>query len=136
MPDIGVDFGGNKVDALAYAGDRPERLQGKLTGLEEALLRRGMGIKIKKSASLTIAKDGKRKCLVLVPRDLLTADGVIAPMGVASVQKYLGLNLTWKGKVNLKHMGRLDEMLKEVSAAPLKPFQRLEIMRTPTEADP
>lgn len=31
------------------------------------------------------------------------------PNGVAVVQKYLGLQLNWKGKVIPKHMGKLDE---------------------------
>lgn len=136
VPDIGVEFCGNKVYALAYTDDLLQsfgmfRKQDKKPScLEEALVRHGMALNIKKSASLTITKDGKRKCLVLVAKELVTANGVIAPMGVVSIQKYLGLTFTWKGKVNPKHTGRLNDMLNEVSTAPLISFQRLEILRT------
>lgn len=49
-----------------------------------------MTINIKKSAGLTIARDGKRKCVVLVRWKLRTTGGVTAPMGEESVQSYLG----------------------------------------------
>lgn len=41
----------------------------------------------------------------------------------------LGLKFTWKGKVTPKHIGRLEMILREVSEAPLKPYQRLEILK-------
>lgn len=88
-----------------------------------------MSINIKKSAGLTIAKDGKRKCMVLVPWKYKTLNRSISPMGVETVQSYLGLNFTWKGKVAPKHTGKMDKMLREVSEAPLKPYQRLDILK-------
>jgi hypothetical protein len=44
--------------------------------------------------------------------------------------KYLGLQFNWKGKIHVKHTGTVDGMLVNLQKAPLKPQQRLEILRT------
>lgn len=42
----------------------------------------------------------------------------------------MGLQFNWKGWVILKHTGLLEGMLHELSQAPLKPHQRLKILKS------
>lgn len=65
----------------------------------------------------------------MVPVEYGTSKGNIRPLGILESQKYLGLLFNWKGKVVPKHTGLLEGMLKQLREAPLKPFQRLEILR-------
>lgn len=87
LPSIGFELDVNRVDALAYADDlvlfaeRLERLQEKLDVLTGALKVRGMALNIKNSVGLTIARDGKTKCMVLVPWVFRTEGVTIPPMG-------------------------------------------------------
>ncbi len=79
--------------------------------------------------NLTILKDRRRKGLLLDPHSYSTDEGVIPAMGVLNKQHYLGLDFTWKGKVTPKHTGHLEKMLHEITTAPLKLYQRLEILK-------
>ncbi len=82
-----------------------------------------------KSATLTILKDGRRKHLLLAPSMLESRDGTIPAMGVADTQRYLGVHFTWKGRTTPKQIKEVERMLKEITSAPLKPYQRLEVVR-------
>lgn len=89
-----------------------------------------MTLNTKKSVGLTIVKDGKRKNLVLLPHRYGTPGGTLPPMGINDKQKYLGIEFSWKGRVTPKQTAELERMLKEITEAPLKPFQRMDIVRT------
>ncbi len=134
-PEKGVELGGQIIDAIAYADDlvliaqNSEDLQLKLDGLCRALRGMGMTLNERKSKAITILKDRRRKCLLLDPHSYSTDEGVIPAMGVLDKQHYLGLDFTWKGKVTPKHTGHLEKMLHEITTAPLKPYQRLEILK-------
>ncbi len=134
-PGKGVELGDQTIDAIAYADDlvlvaqNSEDLQLKLDGLCGALRGMGMTLNERKSKAITILKDRRRKCLLLDPHSYSTEDGVIPAMGVLDKQRYLGLDFTWKGKVTPKHTGHLEKMLHEITTAPLKPYQRLDILK-------
>lgn len=49
-------------------------------------------------------------------------------MGVNHHQKYLGLNVSWKGWLQPKSTQKLNLMLSELSSAPPKPHQRCKIL--------
>ncbi len=134
-PEKGVELGGQHIDAIAYADDlvliaqNSDELQLKLEGLCGALKGMGMALNEKKSKAFTILKDGSRKCLLLAPHSYSTYEREIPAMGVLDKQHYLGLDFTWKGKVTPKHTGHLEKMLHELTSAPLKLYQRLELLK-------
>lgn len=53
----------------------------------------------------------------------------ITAMGVSDTQKYPGVQTTWKGRKSPKQTKEVEGMLHEITKAPLKPYQRLEILR-------
>lgn len=89
-----------------------------------------MSLNERKSSSVTIVRDGRRKTLVLMPERYFGPNGPIRALGVSDTQEYLGLQFGWKGEVAPKQSRQLEFMLKELKEAPLKPYQRMEILRT------
>lgn len=89
-----------------------------------------MSINTSKSTAITIMKDKIRKYVILLARHFETSVGTIKPMGVSDQQKYLGLSFSWKGRLPPKSTHKLSGMFSELSAAPLKPYQPLEILNT------
>ncbi|MGL5226265.1 MAG: RNA-directed DNA polymerase [Aeromonas sp.] len=134
-PELGVELGSNHLHSILYADDMvllantPEDLQTKVDGLITSLAGCGMSLNARKSAALTIVKDGRAKAMILTPTHYNAGKEQIAPMGIGDIQKYLGLEFNWKGKVTPKRTLDLERMLAEVKAAPLKPQQRLALLK-------
>lgn len=135
LPSVGYDFDGHRINSIAYADDlvllaeKSPRLQEKLHLLSEALSSAGMKLNAKRSIGLTIAKDGKRKCMALLPTTYKCEGGNINPLGPEDSVRYLGLQFNWKGCIIPKHTGKLDSLLQELSRAPLKPQQRMQLLK-------
>lgn len=133
--EIGVTLESHHLHSIVYAdnmilmADSSSELQAKLDGLATALASCGMSLNAKKSAVLTIEKDGRIKTMLLSPTHYTTEGGRIAPMGIDDSQQYLGLSYNWKGKVTPRRTHDLERMLAEIRAAPLKPQQRMMITR-------
>ena len=129
--DLGVEVNGRHVSHLLYADDlvifaeSEGRLQERLTALESALARAGMRINVNKSMGLTLVKDGKHKCLILLEKGYAMGTETLPPLKVGDEVTYLGLKFTWKGRVAPKSTRKLDNFLRQISEAPLKPRQRL-----------
>ncbi|VDP46191.1 unnamed protein product [Echinostoma caproni] len=88
-----------------------------------------MRINASKSASMMMMKDGKRKHRVLT-QDHFEVDGSpLKSMSPVDEAKYMGPGFTWKGRKAVRHTGKLNEMLGDLTKAPLKPHQRLELLR-------
>ncbi|ETE69913.1 hypothetical protein L345_04280, partial [Ophiophagus hannah] len=127
MASVGYDLDGHWISSIAYADDlvlfveKSPRLQEKLHLLSEALTQAGMVLNAKKSLRLTIARDGKRKCVALLPITYECKGGSINPLGPGDLVRYLGLQFNWKGCVIPKHNGKLDSLLQELLREPLKP---------------
>ncbi|KAA0702529.1 R2DM Retrovirus-related Pol polyprotein from type II retrotransposable element [Triplophysa tibetana] len=122
---IGTTLESHHLHSIIYADDMilmadsaPE-LQAKLDGLTSALEAMGMSLNVRKSAAMTVEKDGKRKAMLIVPTNYHSGAGQITPLGVADSQKYLGLEFNWKGRVTPRRTDDLGRMLEEVKAAPL-----------------
>lgn len=109
--------------------ERPARLQEKLDCVAHALHATGLSLNPAKSFGLTIAKGGKRKYMAILPTAYTYAGASIHPLGSEDSVRYLGLQFNWKGRVVPKHTGLLEGMLRELSQAPLKPHQRLKILK-------
>ncbi|KAL7975812.1 hypothetical protein Chor_008348 [Crotalus horridus] len=135
LPEVGFDLDGQRVDSLAYADDlvllaeKSPRLQDKLHLLSEALRKAGMSLNARKSRGLTVTKVSKRKQMVLTPTTYECEGETIKPMGTDDSVRYLGLHFNWKGRIVPKHTGKLDSLLKELTKAPLKPYQRLQLLK-------
>lgn len=115
-------------DMILLANSAPE-LQAKLDSLATALESSGMSLNARKSAAITIAKDGKSKTMMIMPVNYNSGAGLIAPLGIADTQKNLGLSYNWKGRVTPKRTQELERMLDEIKAAPPKPQQRLTLLK-------
>ncbi len=88
-----------------------------------------MALNIKKSTTMTILKDGRKKTLALAPHMYTTKDGQVPFMGITDNQRYLGVQFIWKGRVTPKQTREVERMLQEITSAPLKPYQRMEVVR-------
>ncbi|OON15768.1 hypothetical protein X801_08425, partial [Opisthorchis viverrini] len=124
-----------RVGALAYADDlvllAPSRseLEEKLKELAPALAAAGMNLNGAKSAAMIVEKSGKHKTLVIVPGSLQVGSAEIECLGPTDTVKYLGLRFNWKGRVRMNAGNIFQEMLSNISRAPLKPYQKLEILK-------
>lgn len=135
---IGVDVGNVKIGHLAFADDvvlvaaTKAGLQKQicefsdhigLTGLEVSAGTEG------KSASLRIVVDGKAKRWVVDPAMNFHVSGQTIPaMNISDSFKYLGVHLSAAGARG-GSVNRMTEGLANLSSAPLKPQQRLYMLR-------
>ncbi|MGL5293946.1 MAG: reverse transcriptase domain-containing protein, partial [Aeromonas sp.] len=133
--DIGIGLGSQHLHSIIYADDMilmaesaPD-LQAKLNGLTAALEGMGMTLNARKSATITAVKDGRSKAMLLMPAEYIAGVGRIGPLGVTDAQEFLGLSFNWKGRITPKRTEELGRTLEEVRTAPLKPHQRLSILR-------
>lgn len=128
-------LGGYPINAVAYADDlvvlanSGVELQKKLDWLGSGFKNAGLKINGKKSAAMTVVRDGRSKAMILTNHSYCVEGDNITPMGVNCVQRYLGLNFNWRGRISPKHPAELRIMLEELKAAPLKPHQRLTILK-------
>ncbi|KAA0201068.1 Retrovirus Pol polyprotein from type-2 retrotransposable element R2DM [Fasciolopsis buskii] len=136
LPCFGFPLGSERiVDVLAYADDlvlfteNEAALQSKLNGLADALALVGMTVNASKSRALTITANKHNKTVVLRPVSYTIGNSKIRGMSVSDRVQYLGLSFGWKGKIPVKHTGVLEGWIKNVTQAPLKPYQRMSILR-------
>ncbi|KAG8139547.1 hypothetical protein E2320_002315, partial [Naja naja] len=136
LPSVGYDLNGHQISSIAYADDlvlfaeKSPQLQDKLHLLSKALTQARMVLNAKKSLGLTIARDGKKKCMVLLPTTCNCEGGSINPLGPGDSICYLSLQFNWKGHMIPKHIGKLDSLLQELLWVPLKPQQQMLLLRT------
>lgn len=137
--DPGVAFrsGQFSLDAMAFADDlvvcasTPQGLQQRLNDLAAFLTPRGLTINTAKSFTLSLQPSGKEKKCKIVTTRSFNIDGEALPVsGVASVWRYLGISFTPDGTESSGVELELDRLLERVRRAPLKPQQRLLVLRT------
>ncbi|VDP32110.1 unnamed protein product [Echinostoma caproni] len=135
LPLLGVEVGGRRIGALAYADDlvlfaeNESRLKDKLVALNSALQAAGMAINASKSCTLTITSNTHQKTVALQPTRSSIGGESLKPLSVDDKVTYLGLTFNWKGLVRMKHTRVLEENLNQLRRAPLKPYQRLTILK-------
>ena len=131
----GVALPGGSVDAIAYADDlvllanTRKQMEERLVKLSECLGESGMRLNASKSRVMQIEKLGKEKAMVLLQDPIRVQGQTIRPLTVDEEVRYLGLNFTWKGRSRVKTTSVLSDYLENVTRAPLKPQQRMEILR-------
>lgn len=110
--------------------ERPARLQEKLDCVANAFHATELSLNPVMSFGFTIAKGGKRKYMTLLPISYTYAGASNSPLGPDNSVRDLGLRFNWKGQVVPKHTGLLEGMLNELTQAPLKPQQRIRLLRS------
>ena len=138
-PQLGVMVGEVRVNAGAFTDDIAliARTSGGLQFLLNDLAAefRPSGLEISagldgKSASLRIDVDGKRKMWIVNPHPHLRVFGQPIPaIDVIGTQQYLGVPLS-PMRTRADIVGKLNEGLGNITSAPLKPQQRLFILKT------
>ena len=135
LPELGYQFHDTLVNGFAYADDliliavNVTRLKEKLAAASTALWDAGMTINAKKTKIITIAGNKKRCQTALNGETLDLNDQTISSLSPTDQFSYLGIPFTWKGKVAVNHRLEVDRQLSETRKAPLKPYQRMEILR-------
>lgn len=137
-PELGVIVGDTRVNSGAFADDialiarTPRGVQSLLDDMAVQLRLCGLEVSAGldgKSASLRIDVDGRKKKWTVNPRHHLTVFGTPIPaITITQIQNYLGVPLspmTTRADV----ADRLNSGLDNISAAPLKPQQRLFILK-------
>ena len=137
-PELGVMVGEVRVNAGAFPDDialiarTPRGLQHLVEDLAAEFRLSGLEVSAGldgKSASLQIDVDGKRKMWIVNLPHLQVFGQPIPAIGVAEVQRYLGVPLV-PMRTRADIAGKLNGGLGNISRAPLKPQQRLYILNT------
>lgn len=124
-----------RVSAMAFADDllimatTPQGLQERLDSLMSFLVPRGLQINVTKSFTLALVPSKDKKVKVDTSK-IFTVGGIALPTSdTATVWRYLGLQFSAMGRSAMPLERELAELLCKVSKAPLKPQQRLVILR-------
>lgn len=133
---VGYTIMGRKVNVLAYADDlillasSDKGMQESLLAVEEEAKTHGLTFNSNKCLALSIVPDGKnKKYKVLSNSRFRLSDGSpLKQLGPCNQWKYLGVNFSSVGVQ--KPGGTLESDLGKISRAPLKPQQRLKILRS------
>ena len=135
LPSLTVILPNFQAHAIAYANhlvifsSNGDRLQQRLDHVDVALAHAAMSLNVKKSRMLEIAASGKSKVTALLPTEFCVKAGSITPMSVSEELRCMGLEFTWKGQEKVKHTAKLEGFLQNLTKLPLKPYQRVDLLR-------
>lgn len=132
--DVGYRFGGRVIGALGYADDivllssTKAGLQENLNRLHEAFAMNGLTINAKKTGVLSLVASGRDKKVKVETIPQFTVGGVVIPQrSPKEVWTYLGM--TYEGSRELTPVPPLAHSIELLTKAPLKPQQRLRLLR-------
>ena len=133
---IGVSVGQEKLSCLAFADDlvllasTPKGLQTQFNSIELDLGKCGLELNVEKSATIRLDVHGKRQKWVYNPSAFLRGKGgLVRAMSITEGYKYLG-NSVSAGDTMGSTVRDLQRGVEELTRAPLKPQQRLYILRS------
>ncbi|KAL7053753.1 hypothetical protein AAHC03_026831 [Spirometra sp. Aus1] len=132
---LGFDLAGATVDSIAYADDlvlfaeSPHSLQQRLDGLANGLSLAGMVLNSAKCVSFYVQALGKEKSACLCPCEVSIRRSVLRSLGPSNTFKYLRVPFSYRGRVTVGHRSVLSDMLDEITRAPLKPQQRIALLK-------
>ena len=134
-PQLGADVGKVKVSHAAYADDQvvasgtKAGLQANVNTLVTELGKSGLSLNAAKCMTVALVVDRRRKKCLVDSQSIITIDGKQVPgQQPSEYYKYLGLNISKKGS-STTILERVKKQLRELSQAPLKPQQRLYILK-------
>lgn len=135
-PGFGFKSGEFEIDSMAFADDlviftsTAMGLQRRLDELERYLSPRGLVINAEKSFTLSLIPSGRDKKTKVDTSRTFMVDGKGLPrQEVATVWRYLGILFDPSGRRSAPLETDVRELLTRVSKAPLKPQQRLVVLR-------
>lgn len=135
LPIIGVETGGVKINALAFADDlvlmasTADGLQRLLNATTEILRAFGLELMAAKCSALSLVPSGRDKKMKVATESLFVVDGARIPqLQVLDRWKYLGIVYDSRGLV--ASSVDFQDMLNRVKSAPLKPQQRWRVLTT------
>uniref|UniRef100_A0A8C7YCS3 ribonuclease H n=1 Tax=Oryzias sinensis TaxID=183150 RepID=A0A8C7YCS3_9TELE len=132
---VGFNTPSGQIKHIAYADDllifcnNSIELQSSLNSLTQSLRSSGLCINPDKSRSLCIRSSSKPSMTILESKSVSVSGMDLPPIDVDDQFQYLGIGFDWKGKVSADSKTQLIRMLEEVTRAPLKPQQRVSILR-------
>ena len=128
--------GGPRLNHLAFADDvviiaeSVVGLQHLCGQFERSLGRCGLTLNVEKSRTLRIAVDGKAKRWVCEPTPFVSlAGGLMPAVTITQAYKYLGVHISARER-DATPEELLTRGLNQLKAAPLKPQQRMYMLRT------
>lgn len=131
-----VTLGGEPVRFVAYADDlvlfaSSDAFMLKALGvLGAGLARAGLSLNPLKSHITRIVASKGQKAFSCDSRPLLLEDGSsLAAVGPTATFRLLGVQCNWRGVSSGVELPRFQRALESVTSAPLKPYQRLLILR-------
>lgn len=131
---IGYSYNGVIINCIAYADDiiliaeTKCGLQTLIDVLTNELASFGLQTNIGKSSTISMIPSGRQKKIkVITEPSFLVSGQYLRAIGVMDVWKYLGIDFRCN-VLNGSEVG-IDAILKKVDRAPLKPQQRLKILR-------
>uniref|UniRef100_A0A6M2DU98 Putative reverse transcriptase n=1 Tax=Xenopsylla cheopis TaxID=163159 RepID=A0A6M2DU98_XENCH len=136
-PEIGVNIEGHRTNVLAFADDlilvaeTPTGLQTLLDISAEYLSACGLDINLAKSFTVSIRNvPHVKKSVIDQQRKFRWGDGCLPALKRSDEWKYLGVQFTPEGLHIGNTVDKLTKLLNTVTRAPLKPQQRLFVLRT------
>lgn len=131
----GINIDGNKVTCLAYADDIilvagvPDDGKRMLKKTLDFLTSMSMSVNAKKCSSFVLKTVPSKKKVCLDTRTVFKINSTAIPkIDTEGSFKYLGENFTFTG-LSPPSLGNLFDQLKRISRAPLKPHQKLSILK-------
>ena len=134
--EVGYFMDDCKINATAYADDiniitaSSVGMQRALRALEEEGEKRGLRLNKEKCSSISVKPAGRvKKLKIITEAQFQFSDGsYVKQLKPSESMKYLGIFFDPRGIKKCR--GDLDQELKRISRAPLKPQQRLKVLRS------
>jgi len=132
--NVGIDVCGSRINAQAYADDTNliattrKGLQLNLDKYSGAGRVRGLRMNAKKSWTLSLVPSGREKKMKVQTGKPFSIDGKpLDELTVTDLWRYLGVDYSCKGPVKVN--GDLETSLQRLTRGPLKPQQRVHILK-------
>ncbi|VDO99720.1 unnamed protein product [Schistosoma margrebowiei] len=134
-PMTHLQIDGEVLNYIAYADDlvifapNATLLQRKRNRISSLLHNAGWSINPDKSRTVNLIAGGHSKLRALSQTEFTVAGTRVPPLSVSDSFTYLGIQFNFKGRCPIDHIESLKNYLLEISSAPLKPQQRMKILR-------
>lgn len=133
--EVGYRYLGHTINVLAFAddlivvGSTARGAQASLDNVVRVLESFGMRLSPAKCAAFSLMPAGKEKKIKILTEDVFRVGGQVIPQkGVLQTMRYLGVQFDSSGPTQSRV--QLAEMLGKLRRAPLKPQQRIKILKT------
>ena len=115
-------------DLCVFANDRSE-LSRRIVALRSAMQQAGLSLNTRKSRIVSTVRRGKTKQIFVNSVPLTVGAETVVATGPAEVFRYLGVDFGWSGPPPVNHRMIVARLLDDIQRAPLKPHQRLHVIR-------